>query len=172
MVVGVIIVIVVQFALSIVLAAIACYLGVWLYERATRGLDEWDALRKGNTAVGVALAAVVIGLAIILRPAIGVGTVALEGRLSPDVSTGLLPALLLGLMLTRTLLGLVLGVAAILFAIWLFTRLTRELDEMAELGAGNLAVAALLSGVILASAILVSPVVTSVSNTLLDLFIP
>jgi uncharacterized membrane protein YjfL (UPF0719 family) len=172
MVVGVIIVIVVQFALSIVLAAIACYLGVWLYQRATRGLDEWAAVQKGNTAVGVTLAAVVVGLAIILRPAIGVGTVALEGRLSPDVSTTLLPALLLGLMLTRTVLGLVLGVAAILFSIWVFTALTGELDEMAELGAGNLAVAALLSGVILATAILVSPVVTSISNTLLDLFLP
>jgi uncharacterized membrane protein YjfL (UPF0719 family) len=91
---------------------------------------------------------------------------------SPDVSTTLLPALLLGLMLTRTVLGLVLGVAAILFSIWVFTALTGELDEMAELGAGNLAVAALLSGVILATAILVSPVVTSISNTLLDLFLP
>jgi uncharacterized membrane protein YjfL (UPF0719 family) len=171
-VIGVIVVTVVQFALAIVLAAVACFLGVWLYQRATRGLDEWAALQKGNTAVGIALAAVVVGLAIILRPAIGVGTVALEGRLSPDVSTTLLPALLLLLMLTRTILGLVLGIAAILFAIWLFTRLTRDLDEMAELGAGNLAVAALLSGVILASAILVSPVVSSVSNTLLDLFVP
>jgi len=170
--VGIIVVTAVQFALAIVLAAVAAYLGVWLYERATRDLDEWVALKKGNTAVGITLAAIVVGLAIILRPAIGAGTVALEGRLAPDVSATLLPVLLLALMLTRLVLGLVLGVAAILFAIWLFDRLTREIDEMAELAAGNQAVAALLAGVILASAILVSPVVTSISNTLLGLFLP
>lgn len=172
MVISIIVVTAVQFALSIVLAAVAAYLGIWLYERATKGLDEWAALQKGNTAVGVTLAAVVIGLAIILRPAIGIGTIALEGRLTPDVSATVLPLLLLALMLTRLVLGLVLGVAAILFAIWLFTNLTRDLDEMAQLAAGNLAVAALLGGVILASAILVSPVVTSISNTLLNLFLP
>jgi uncharacterized membrane protein YjfL (UPF0719 family) len=171
MAIGVIVVTVVQFALAIVLAAIAAYLGVWLYERATRGIDEWQALLEGNAAVGVTLGAVVLALAIILRPAISVGTVALEGRLTPDVSATLLPLLLLALMLTRIVLGLALGVAAILFAIWLFTRLTRGLDEMAELAQGNVGVAALLAGVILASALLVAPVVTSISSTLLDLFL-
>jgi uncharacterized membrane protein YjfL (UPF0719 family) len=172
MVIGVIIITVVQFALAIVLAAVAAYLGIWLYERATHSFDEWTALQKGNVAVGVTLAAVVVGLAVILRPAVGVGTVALEGRLTPDVSSAVLPLLLLGLMLTRMILGLVLGVAAILFAIWLFTRLTRQIDEMSELQKGNLAVAALLAGVILGVALLVAPVVTSVSNTLLNLFLP
>ncbi|MCK4832220.1 MAG: DUF350 domain-containing protein, partial [Anaerolineales bacterium] len=71
------------------------------------------------------------------------------------------------LMLVRALLGLVLGVAAILFAIWLFIRLTQELDEMAELRDGNMAVAAVLAGVIIAIAVLVSPAVIGITDGLL-----
>jgi uncharacterized membrane protein YjfL (UPF0719 family) len=42
---------------------------------------------------------------------------------------------------------------------------------MAELQKGNLAVAALLAGVILGIALLLAPVVTSISTNLLDLFL-
>jgi uncharacterized membrane protein YjfL (UPF0719 family) len=76
------------------------------------------------------------------------------------------------LMFVRALLGLILGVAAILYAMSLFLRLTREVDEMAELGKGNVAVAAMLAGVIIAIALLVSPVVTNITNWLLLLFLP
>jgi uncharacterized membrane protein YjfL (UPF0719 family) len=53
------------------------------------------------------------------------------------------------------LLGLVLAVISILFAVWLFDRLTTQLDEFAELERGNVAVAALLAGVIIGVSLLV-----------------
>jgi len=162
----------VQFVVSILLAAIAAYLGIWLFERATKDIDEWKEIREGNPAIGLTLAAVVVGLAIILQPAVAGALPASSGRLTPDLTPTLLPVYTLLLMLVRALLGLILGVAAIFFAIWLFLRLTRELDEMAELSKGNTAVAAMLAGVILATAILVSPVVTSITNWLLPLFLP
>jgi len=166
----IVLVTVVQFVVSIVLAALAAYLGIWLFERSTKDIDEWQALRDGNAAVGLTLAAVVVGLAIILRPAVSADLPMTSGRLAPDVSTSLLPLLVLALMLTRALLGLVLGAAATLFAVWLFLRLTRDVDELAELAKGNLAVAVMLSGVILAIALLVSPVVTGITNSLFSLF--
>jgi uncharacterized membrane protein YjfL (UPF0719 family) len=49
---------------------------------------------------------------------------------------------------------LVLSLAIIAFALWLFTRLTGELDEWAEVGRGNVGVAVMLTGVILAAALL------------------
>lgn len=163
---------IVQFAVSIILAAIAAYLGIWLFERATRNIDEWQELVKGNGAIGITLAAVVLGLAIVLRPAVAGALPASSGRLFPDVSAGLYPVMILLLMLTRALLGLFLGSAAILFGMWLFMRLTQDLDEMAELSKGNVAVAAMLAGVILATAWLISPVVTGITNGLLPLFLP
>ena len=60
----------VQLLLAVVLSALVAYLGVWLFNRATPGLDEWAELRKGNPAVGLVMAAVVVGVAIILRPAL------------------------------------------------------------------------------------------------------
>jgi uncharacterized membrane protein YjfL (UPF0719 family) len=163
---------VIQFAVSILLAAIAAYLGIWLFERATRNIDEWQELQKGNRAIGITLAAVVIGLAIVLQPAVAGALPATSGRLFPDIAPRLFPVIVLLLMVTRVLLGLILGSAAILFAMWLFLRLTRDLDEMAELGKGNVAVAATLAGVILATSWLISPVVAGITNWLLPLFLP
>lgn len=169
---GVVLVSLAQFVISIILAAIAAYLGIWLFERATRDIDEWKEIRQGNPAIGLTLAAVVVGLAIILRPAVAGTLPTIDGRLSPDVAARLLPIYVLLLMLVRALLGLVLGIAAILFAIWLFLRLTHELDEMDELSRGNTAVAIMLAGVIVAIALLVSPVVAGITNWLLPVFLP
>lgn len=163
---------VIQFAVSVILAAIAAYLGIWLFERATKNIDEWQELQQGNRAIGITLAAIVLGLAIVLRPAVTGALPATSGRLFPDVSSGLFPVMILLLMLTRVLLGLIMGSAAILFGMWLFMRLTQDLDEMAELGKGNVAVAAMLAGVILSTAWLISPVVTGITNWLLPLFLP
>lgn len=163
---------IIQLAVSILLAAIAAYLGLWLYERATPDIDEWGAIRQGNLAVGITLAAVVVGLAIILQPAVAGTLPPGGGRFGPDIAPRALPIYVLLLMLARAFLGLILGVVAILFAIWLFLRLTRELDEMDELSKGNTAVAAMLAGVIIAIAILVSPVVAGIADWLLPVFLP
>jgi uncharacterized membrane protein YjfL (UPF0719 family) len=54
-----------------------------------------------------------------------------------------------------------LSVLAILFSLWFFDRLTTNLDEWAELKRGNVAVATLLAGVIIAVALLVGEVMAS-----------
>jgi len=53
-------------------------------------------------------------------------------------------------------LGLVFALVALALALALFVALTRGLDEVQELKSGNLSVATLLAGVILAVALLVS----------------
>jgi uncharacterized membrane protein YjfL (UPF0719 family) len=55
---------------------------------------------------------------------------------------------------------------------WLFVTMTRDIDEMAEIHKGNTAVALMLAGVILTISILTSPLVASVSDSLLLLFFP
>jgi uncharacterized membrane protein YjfL (UPF0719 family) len=138
----------VQLVLAVVLSALAAYLGVWLFDRSTPGLDEWAELRKGNPAVGVVMGAVVVGVVIILRPALNIASLRLDVGITLDVALRLLTQVLL------VAVGLVLALAAIAFALWLFTRLTGELDEWAEIAKGNVGVAALLAGVILGTALL------------------
>ena len=138
----------VQLLLAVVLSALVAYLGVWLFNRATPGLDEWAELRKGNPAVGLVMAAVVVGVAIILRPALRVVPLQLDMGTTLDVTWRLLAQAI------QVAVGLVLSLAAIAFALWLFTRLTGELDEWAEIGKGNMSVAALLAGVVIATALI------------------
>ena len=138
----------VQLLLAVVLSALAAYLGVWLFSRATPGLDEWAELRNGNPAVGLVMGAVVVGVAIILRPALNIVSLRLDVGATLDVALRLLTQALL------VAVGLVLSLAVIAFALWLFTRLTGELDEWAEIAKGNVGVAVLLAGVILGTALL------------------
>jgi len=142
----------VQLVVSVVLAAVVAYLGLFLYERATSKVDEWAELRQGNTAFGIVLGAVVLGVALIVRPALTVPAA------SWDVGTQRVFYALLA-MSGQLAVGLLLAVAAVLFALWLFARLTGALDEEAALKEGNQAVAWLLAGVVIAVALLVSSAV-------------
>ena len=139
---------IVQLLLAVVLSALAAYLGAWVFNRSTPGLDEWAELRKGNAAVGLVMGAVIVGVAIILRPALQVVTLSLDAGATLEVVWRLLVQALL------VAVGLALSLAIITFALWLFTRFTGELDEWAEIGKGKVGVAIVLVGVILATALL------------------
>jgi uncharacterized membrane protein YjfL (UPF0719 family) len=138
----------VQLLLAVILSALAAYLGAWLFNRSTPGLDEWAELRKGNPAVGVVMGAVIAGVAIILRPALRVVPLQVDSGATLDVAWRLLAQTI------QVAVGLALSLAVIAFALWLFTKLTGELDEWAEIGKGNVGVAAMLAGVIIATALL------------------
>ena len=144
-----------QLIVATLAGAVATYLGVTLFDRATRGIDEWLELERKNTAIGIVLGAIVIAVAWMLRPAL---KVAVENW---DVGAARVLAAL-GVQLAQILLGLVLAVISIIFALWIFDRLTTRLDEWAELKRGNVAVAALLAGVIIAVSLLVEVVLDGI----------
>ena len=139
-------------AMTVVVAGLVTYLGVWLFERTTRDIDEWAELRQGNLAVGVVMASIVVGVGIIVRPALQDPLIAADvGRSRP----------LYELMVNAVglFVALLLSVVAVGLAVWLFTRLTSSLDEWAELANGNQAVAVLMAGVILSVALLTATAV-------------
>lgn len=138
-----------QLIIAIAAGAVATYLSIVLFSRATRGINEWKELQQGNSAIGIVLGAIMIGVALVLRPAFKLPII--------NWDVGALRVLIaLGVQLVQLLLALVLAVLSILFAVWLFDRLTTRLDEWAELKQGNTAVAAVLSGVVIAVSLLVS----------------
>lgn len=138
-----------QFALAVVLSALAAYLGVWLFDRTTPEVDEWALLKSGNAAVGLVLGSIVLGVAIVLRPALQVNT-----ALRPDAGAVWGVIILLGLQAVQVAVGLLFAVVAIALSLWVFTRLTGDLDEWAEIARGNQAVGILLAGVILSTALI------------------
>ena len=150
--------------LTVVVAGLVTFLGVWLCERTTRDIDEWAALRQGNLAVGIVMGAIVLAVGIIVRPALqGPIILADVGRARPlyEVMVNAI-----GL-----LIALVLAILAVGLAVWLFTRLTTNLDEWAEVAEGNNAVAVLMAGVVLAVALLTATAVERIIVALTDALI-
>lgn len=150
--------------LTVVVAGLVTFLGVWLFERTTRDIDEWAALRQGNLAVGIVMGAIVLAVGIIVRPALQDPIILADvGRARPlyEVMVNAI-----GL-----LIALVLAILAVGLAVWLFTRLTTNLDEWAEVAEGNNAVAVLMAGVVLAVALLTATAVDRIIVALTDALI-
>ncbi len=144
-----------QLAIALILSAIAAYLTFYLFQLFTRDLDEWEALRQGNAAVGVVLGAMLISVAIVLRPAIVV---------SPsvwDVGRTFFFRVLLAQAL-QLVVGMVLAVITLTIGLYFFSALTRDIDEVEELGKGNLAIAGLLAGVVIGMGLMVAQAVGQV----------
>lgn len=150
-----------QLVISIVTAAIVAYLSVWLFDHTTRNIDEWTELRKGNVAVGIVLGALIFGVAIILHPALAPVSIGLDVGPANDVAYRLL------IQLLQILVGLFLAVVSIGLSLWIFTRLTGAIDEWAEIGRGNTAIAIMLAGVILATSLIASTALDSILGLIL-----
>jgi uncharacterized membrane protein YjfL (UPF0719 family) len=65
---GQLLVSVAQIVVAVILAAVASYLGLLLFNRATRDLDEWAELRRGNAAMGFVLGSIILGIAFLRWP--------------------------------------------------------------------------------------------------------
>lgn len=150
---GQLIVSVANIIIAVILGVLASYIGVWLFSRSTRHLDDWAEVRRGNAGMGVVLGAIIVGIAIILKPAVDL----------PLTISSSNPGLVLLGEIAGIIVGLVLALSAIVFSVGLFGRLVGgNIDELYELQKGNLAVAAIMAGVILAVSLLISGAVASI----------
>ena len=152
----------IQLIIAVVLSAIAAYLALFLFQWFTRGVDEWQLLRDGNAAVGIVLGAMLVSVAIMLRPAL------IVDRSTWDVGGAAFGQVLL----TETLqlvIGLVLAVVILEIALLLFSALTRGIDEVKELKRGNLAIAGLLAGLLIGMGLMVSQAVGEIMSLVASL---
>jgi uncharacterized membrane protein YjfL (UPF0719 family) len=144
-----------QLVIAIMLGAVATFLSFYLFQWFTRDLDEWEEVRQGNPAVGTVLGAMLVSVALVLRPALTVDAEVWDAGHQIYVQVLLAEAL-------QVAIGLILAVLALGFALLVFVSLTRGIDEVAELKKGNLAVGGMLAGVILAVGLMVSQALSQV----------
>ena len=150
---GQLIVSVANIIIAVILGVVASYIGVWIFTRSTRHLDDWGEVRRGNAGMGIVLGAIIIGIAIILKPAVDL----------PLTVNAANPGLVLLGEIIGIMVGLVLALSAIVFSVGLFGRLVGDnIDELYELQNGNVAVAAIMAGVILAVSLLISGALASI----------
>jgi uncharacterized membrane protein YjfL (UPF0719 family) len=146
-----------QLTIAIILSAVAAYLAFYLFQSFTRKLDEWEELRQGNIAVGIVVAAIVIAVAVVLRPALSVNTA------TWDVGSAWVFRVLLAQAI-QLAVGLVLAVITLAVSLYLFASLTRGIDEVEEIKQGNLAVAGVLAGVVLGVGLMTSQAVAQIMS--------
>ncbi|MCB0164590.1 MAG: DUF350 domain-containing protein [Anaerolineae bacterium] len=138
--------------IAVILGVVASYIGVWLFTKSTRHLDDWGEVRRGNVGMGIVMGSIIVGIALILKPAVDL----------PLTSEMANPFLILVGEMAGIVLGLFLAMSAIVFSLGVFDRLVGDIDELSELQRGNTAVAVIMAAVVLAVSYLISGAVASI----------
>jgi uncharacterized membrane protein YjfL (UPF0719 family) len=146
---------VVQLIVGLVLAIASIYIGLSMFGKFTKGINEEEELKKGNVAVGILQAAIILSIANVVQT----GVVGLTGALTLGFSIN---AIIAGVI--QLIVGLVLAVVAIYMAINVLDKITKNIDEMAEIKKGNVAVAILMAGVLIAVSFVVQAGVSGIAR--------
>lgn len=146
-----------QLIVGLVLAIASIYIGLSVFGKFTKGIDEEEELRKGNVAVAILLAAVILSIANVVQS----GVIGMTSALTANPS---ISAIIGGII--QVLVGIVLAVVAIYIAINVLDKITTGIDEMAELKKGNVAVAILMAGVLLAVSFVVQAGVSGIATAI------
>ena len=156
----------IQLAVSLGFAMLAVYAGIRIFDRLTTDIDEMAELRRGNTAVGILMGAVVIAYATVIAGGVASLTNVVLGIAGKTIIQTII-ALVGGLI--NLLIGLGLASVAITMALRIFGKITKEMDEQAELKRGNVAVAFLLAAILFAVATVIASGVASVGAAISNL---
>jgi uncharacterized membrane protein YjfL (UPF0719 family) len=150
----------IQLIIAIILAVVALYIGYSVFSRITKGIEEEKELMKGNAAVGIIIASVFFAIAIVVQSGIAGISIGIINALSGDWFS-LLAAVI------QLILGIILAIVAIYLALSVLDRLTKGVDEFEELKKGNVAVALMMAGVIVATALIIQSGVVGITSALI-----
>jgi len=150
----------IQLIIAIILAVVALYIGYSTFSHITKGMDEQQELAKGNVAVGIIIAAIFFAIALVIQSGVAGISFGISQALAGDWIT-LVAAVI------QLILGIILAVVAIYIALNILDRLTKGIDEYAELKKGNVAVALMMAGVIIATAIIIQSGVIGITSALI-----
>lgn len=152
-----------QVLVSLVFAMTAVYAGLRIFDKFTKDIDEMAELRRGNVAIGVLLGAVILSYATVIAGGVGSLT-----NVVLNVGNATLVSTIAGLVggIINLLIALGLASAAIYLALNIFGKITKGIDEMAELRRGNLAMAFLLAAILLAVSTVIASGVESVGTAI------
>lgn len=149
-----------QFIIGLVLAIFSVFLGIRVLDALTKGLDEWKEIKKGNTAVGILVASVVLSVAIVIAPT--VSSISLTA--GPEETADLVLEVII--ICINLVISIVAAMIGIYFAITVFDQLTPDINDLKELKKGNTAMALVLAAVVIAVAFVIQGAVISLVNTL------
>jgi len=156
---------------KLVFGVLVGVVGITVAARVAKRLAGFSSLdqqlREGNVAVGLVLAASILAMAILVAPAVSgtFGALDLLRRSAPGL--GLAWVLAYAAAHVAAALGVAMGLLVV--GARSFVRLTPEVDEIAEIRAGNVASALVLAAVLVALAMLAEQGVATMLDGLLPL---
>lgn len=150
----------VQLVIAIILAVVALYIGFSVFSRITKGMDEEKELARGNPAMGIIIASIFFAIALVVQSGIAGISVGIMKALAGDW-------LAIVASLIQLILGIILAIAAIYLALNILDRLTKGVDEFGEIKKGNVAVALMMAGVIVSTAIIIQSGVIGITSALI-----
>ena len=155
----------IQLVVSIIFAVLALYIAFAVLGKITKGINEEKELAKGNTAAGIIVASVFVAIALVVQSGVSGISVGINKALSVGILSvdGLLAV---GTAFIQLILGIVLAVAAIYLALNILDKLTKGVDEFEEIKKGNVAVALMMGGVIIAVAVIIQSGVIGITAAL------
>lgn len=154
---------------GVLVGAFGIFFGLRVVTRLLQ-LPEGDkALAEGNAAVGVMEASVLISLGLLVQPAVQASFDAMDLLYrGQSLVPGMLPRFVVyGVLHAGS--ALVVGAAVIAIGIKIFSRLTRNVDELAEIRKGNIAPALALGAVVVVMALLAAPGLRTILDGLLPI---
>jgi uncharacterized membrane protein YjfL (UPF0719 family) len=141
----------IQMVLGIAISIAVVYVGIRLYDKMTKGIEEMEEIKKGNTAVGIFMASVVFAIAMITQPSV----LAITSGFREGMGAGwMVLALIIGVV--NLLLSLCLAVIAVYVAMKVIDSMTADIDELEELQKGNVAMGAFMAGVMVAVSLIMN----------------
>jgi uncharacterized membrane protein YjfL (UPF0719 family) len=155
-----------QLLISIIFAVLALYIGFFVLSKITKVIDEEKEIAKGNAAVGIVVAAVFVAIALVVQS----GVSGLSVGINKAISVGILSVdglLAIGTAFIQLILGIVLAVGAIYLALYILDKLTKGIEEFEEIKKGNVAVALMMGGVIIAVAVIIQSGVLGITAALI-----
>ena len=156
----------IQLIISIIFAVLALYIGFAVLSKINKNMDEEKELARGNVAVGIIVAAVFVAIALVVQS----GVSGLSVGINKAISVGILSVdglLAIGTAFIQLILGIVLAVGAIYLALYVLDKLTKGVDEFEEIKKGNIAVALMMGGVIIAVAVIIQSGVIGITASLI-----
>lgn len=151
---------IIQFAVGLGIAAFAITKGLQVVSKLLGGLDIWAEVAKKNIAVALLAAGAVISYTRVVGSGIDSMTKGLGSLAGGDWSAGVV-----GLIAGIVNLGVAIVVAsfAITVTFKVMDKLTKGIDEKAELSGGNVAIGALYCGILIGVSGLVASGVGGIS---------
>ena len=151
----------IQIAVGFTLSVFSVYFALRLMDKMTGDIDEWKEMKKGNIAVGLLFASVILSVVLIVEPTIVSSIALFSARL-----TALKFIATIIFVGVNTGIAIFFGIMSIYLSIRGLDYLTYDVNEITELKKGNVAVALYMSAFVLAVAIILSGTVTQVVNSL------